>query len=215
MPYGYRLFFVFLALFLAGCTGLSETANGDLELAADTLNDQIDEPGLLAATALLYHAQRGTYPDDAFGLLGSAAARETGLQRLGLSALALAQDADGLTMRYTLLPTAADPSSRFGTVMVAETDTVGTYTVDLLMERTADPDFGGRALPLAREGTYAVVRAKGSLCADVETVRARAGQDAGNPPLNGRATYSVTFTPADGTPTSAELRRGVTVTLPR
>lgn len=214
MPHGYRALFVLLAVLVSGCAGFGE-ATVDLNLAADALDRQIEEPGLLAATALLYHAQRGAYPNDAFGLLGSPAARETGLQSLGLSALALSPTSDGLTMRYTLLPTAADPSERFGSVTVAETDTVGTYTVDLMMERTSDPDFGGHALPLAQEGAYAVVRAKGSLCADVETVRARAGRDAGDPPLDGRATYSVTFTPADGTPASAALQRGVTVTLPR
>ncbi len=215
MPYGYRLFLVLLVTAVAGCAGGLGTAERDLDRAAVALDAQLDEPGLLAATVLLYHAASGAYPADAFGLLGSAAARETGLQRLGLSALTLAPSADGLTMRYTLLPTAADPSDRFGTVTVAETDTAGTYTVDLLLERIADPDMGGRALPLTQEGQYAVVRARGTLCADVETVRARAGQDAGDPPLDARTSYTVTFTPTDGTPAPAALRQGVTVTLPR
>ena len=206
------LLLLFVAL--AGCAGLDGTAEHDLNLAATALDAQLDAPGLLAATALLHHAQRGTYPADAFALLSSAAARETGLQSLGLSALSLTAETDALTMRYTLLPTSEDPTDRFGTVTVAETDTVGTYTVDLLLERRADPDLSARALPLAQEGQYAVVRAKGSLCADVETLRARAGQDVGDPPLDASTSYTVTFTPTDGTPAPAALSR-VTVTLPR
>lgn len=122
---------------------------------------------------------------------------------------------DGVTIRYTLLPTTADPSDRFGTLTIAETDTAGTYDVDVLMERIADPDFGGRGLPLVEEGQYAVVRAKGTLCAEVEALRERSGAATGEPPLDARTTYTLTFTPTDGTPAPAALREGVTVTLPR
>ena len=201
-------------LFLAGCGGLDPAMVRDLDLAAETLHGQLDEPGLLSATALLYHTQRGAYPGDAAALLGSAAARETGLQELGLSALALVPSGDDLTIRYTLLPSAADPSDRFGTLTVAETDTVGTYTVDLLLERRADADFGGERLPLTQEGQVAVMRANGSLCADLETVRAR-GREAGTPPLGASTTYTVTFRPSEGAPASAALTDGITVTLPR
>lgn len=208
------LLLLFVAI-LSGCAGLSETAERDLDRAAHTLDDQLDAPGLLAATAILQHASDGTYPTTAYELLGSVEARETELQRLPLSALTLTPEVDGLVIRYTLLPTAADPSDRFGTVTVAETDTAGTYTVDLLLERTADPDLGGRALPLTQEGQYAVVRAKGTLCAEVEALRTRAGRATGEPPLDDRTAYTVTFTPTDGTPAPAALRQGVTVTLPR
>lgn len=204
-----------LALSLAGCTGLSETAERDLDRAAVALDDQLDAPGLIAATAVLQHAARGSYPADAFDLLGSREARETDLQRLRLSRLDVSPEDEGVTIRYTLLPTAADPSDRFGTLTIAETDTAGTYTVDVLMERIADPDFGERRLPLAEEGRYAVVRAKGTLCAEVEALRARAGAATGEPPLDERATYTITFTPVDDTPAPAALRDGVTVTLPR
>lgn len=202
-----------LLVTLAGCAGLSETA--ELDRAAVALDDQLDAPGLIAATAVLQHAARGAYPADAFDLLGSREARETDLQRLPLSALDVAPAADGVAIRYTLLPTAADPSDRFGTLTITETDTAGTYTVDVLMERIADPDFGGRSLPLAEEGQYAVVRAKGTLCAEVEALRARSGRETGRPPLDERTAYTVTFTPTDGTPAPAALREGVTVTLPR
>ena len=204
-----------LALLFAGCAGLSESAERDLDRAAVALDDQLDAPGLIAATAVLQHAARGSYPTDTFDLLGSREARETDLQRLPLSALAVSPDADGVTIRYTLLPTAADPSDRFGTLTIAETDTAGTYTVDVLMERIADPDFGGRSLPLAEEGQVAVVRAKGTLCAEVEALRARSGRETGEPPLDERTTYTVTFTPTDGAPAPPALRDGVTVTLPR
>ena len=136
-----------VALLFTGCGGLDQAAQRDLDQAAVDLGDQLDAPGLLAATALLYHEVNGRYPATPFDLLGSTAARETGLQRLGLSALDLAPEGDGLQMRYTLLPSAADPSDRFGTVTVAETDTVGTYDVGLLLERIADPDFSSRSLP--------------------------------------------------------------------
>lgn len=215
MTYGFRLVLLLLVVTLAGCTGFSETAERDLDRAALALDDQLGAPGLLAATAILHHAAHGTYPADAFGLLGSTEAQEAGLRELPLSALTLTPGADSLTLRYTLLPTAADPSDRFGTITVAETDTAGTYTVDLLMERIADPDLDGRALPLTQEGQYAVVRAKGSLCAEVEALRARPGREAGQPPLDDRTTYTVTFTPTDDTPAPAALREGVSVTLPR
>ncbi len=210
------LFALFLALVAAGCAGLDDTARRDLDEAAVALDDQLEAPGLLAATALLYHASNGTYPATPFELLGSAAARETGLQQLGLSALAVAPDADGLRLAYTLLPSAADPSDRFGTVTVAETDTAGTYTVGLRLERRADPDLRDESLPLAQRGPYNVVRATGTLCAEVEAVRerARAGATVGDPPLGAREAYTVTFTASDGMAAGA-LREGVTVTLPR
>lgn len=203
------------ALLLAGCAGLDGTAQRDLDRAAATLGDQLDAPGLLAATTLLYHEANGRYPATPFELLGSPVARETGLQQLGLSALSLAPEGDGLALRYTLLPTPADPSERFGTVTVAETDTAGTYDVDLLLERIADPDLAARTLPLTQEGNYAVIRARGTLCAEVATVRerVRAGDAVGEPPLDAGRSYTVTFTSASGA--ASELREGYTVTLPR
>lgn len=211
----FRAVLLLLLAALAGCTGLGETAERDLGRAAVALDDQLDAPGLIAATAVLQHTARGTYPTGAFDLLGSREARETDLQRLPLSALTVSPDADGVTIRYTLLPTAADPSDRFGTLTIVETDTAGTYAVDVLMERIADPDFGGGSLPLAEEGQIAVVRAKGTLCAEVEALRARSGRETGRPPLDERTTYTVTFTSTDDTPAPAALREGVTVTLPR
>ncbi len=210
-----RFVLLLLLASVAGCAGLDATTEHDLGRAAVALDHQLDAPGLIAATAVLQHTARGAYPTDAFDLLGSREARETELQRLPLSALTVAPGADGVTIRYTLLPTAADPSDRFGTLTIAETDTAGTYTVDVLMERIADPDFGGRSLPLAEEGQIAVVRAKGTLCAEVEALRARPVAEIGRPPLDERTTYTVTFTPTDGTPAPAALREGVTVTLPR
>lgn len=212
-----RSFFALLlaALLLTGCAGLDSAAQRDLDRAAATLGDQLDAPGLLAATTLLYHEANGRYPATSFELLGSPAARETGLQQLGLSDLSLAPEDDGLALRYTLLPTPADPSERFGTVTVAETDTAGTYDVDLLLERIADPDLAARSLPLTQEGNYAVVRARGTLCAEVATVRerVRAGEAVGEPPLEEGRSYTVTFTSASGA--ASELREGYTVTLPR
>ncbi len=212
-----RLALLLVALLLAtGCAGLSETAAPALDAAALDLDAQLDAPGLLAATAVLYHAQREAYPATPFELLGSAQARETGLQRLGLSALALAPEGGGLRLSYTLLPTPADPSERFGSVTVAETDTAGTYTVGLVLERMADPDLSDRSLPLAQQGPYHVVRAKGTLCAEVEALRERvaAGTPAGAPPLSAGEAYTVTFTAADGVAAGA-LGEGLTVTLPR
>ena len=205
-----------VALLFTGCGGLDQAAQRDLDQAAVDLGDQLDAPGLLAATALLYHEVNGRYPATPFDLLGSTAARETGLQRLGLSALDLAPEGDGLQMRYTLLPSAADPSDRFGTVTVAETDTVGTYDVGLLLERIADPDLASRSLPLAEQGHFAVVRARGSLCAEVATVRERmrSGEAVGQPPLEAGKAYTVTFTSANGA-ASEIVREGYTVTLPR
>ncbi len=209
-------FALLLALVATGCAGLDQAAQRDLDQAAVDLDAQLDAPGLLAATTLLYHEVNGRYPTTPFELLGSTAARETGLQRLGLSALDLSPEGDGLRLGYTLLPTSADPSDRFGTVTVAETDTAGTYNVDLLLERIADPDLASRSLPLAQRGQYNVVRARGSLCAEVATVRerVRAGEAAGQPPLEAGKAYRVTFTPVSGAASEA-LREGYTVTLPR
>lgn len=204
------------ALLFAGCAGLDQAAQRDLDQAAGDLDAQLDAPGLLAATTLLYHEMNGAYPATPFDLLGSAAARETGLQQLGLGALTLEPMSDSLRLSYTLLPTSADPSERYGTVTVAETDTAGTYTVNLLLERIADPDLASRSLPLTRQGAYAVVRARGSLCAEVATVRERirAGEAVGRPPLEADRAYTVTFTSASGA-ASDMLREGYTVTVPR
>ncbi|MEM1044275.1 MAG: hypothetical protein AAGI91_16830 [Bacteroidota bacterium] len=209
------LFALAFALTATGCASVHTTA--DLDAAAVDLDGQLDAPGLLAATALLYHASTERYPATPFELLGSVQARETGLQDLGLSDLAVAPEGNGVQLRYTLLPSAADPSDRFGTVTVAETDTAGVYTVGLLLERTADPDLNRRSLPLARRGQYEVVRAKGTLCAEVETIRDRVRADAevGAPPLRAGEAYTVTFTATDGVTASGALREGVTVTLPR
>lgn len=212
-----RLSFVLLssALLLAGCAGLDTAAQRDLDQAAVDLGDQLDAPGLLAATALLYHETNGRYPATPFDLLGSAAARETGLQQLGLSALDVDAETDELTVRYTLLPTPADASDRFGTISISEAETEGSYDVGLVLERIADPDLASRSLPLTREGNYAVVRASGTLCAHVETVRERVreGTAVGAPPLRAGRSYTVTFTATDGA--AAQLREGYTVTLPR
>jgi len=215
MPRHLALPLLAAALLVSGCAGLGTAAQDDLGQAAVDLGDQLEAPGLLAATTLLYHETNDRYPTTPFELLGSTAARETGLQQLGLSALSLEPDADGLTMTYTLLPSSDDPSDRFGTITVAETDTVGTYDVGLLLERTADPDFSTRSLPLAREGQYAVVRARGTLCAEVATVRERveAGEAVGTPPLEAGRQYTITFTATEGA--ASELRDGYTVTLPR
>src|SRR5690554_5207244 len=91
------------ALLFTGCAGLDQTAQRDLELAAVDLGDQLEAPGLLAAATLLYHEVNGRYPATPFELLGSPAAHETGLRQLGLSALRLAPEDDGLAIRYTLL----------------------------------------------------------------------------------------------------------------
>ena len=204
-----------IALLVSGCAGLGTAAQDDLDRAAVDLGDQLEAPGLLAATTLLYHETNGRYPTTPFELLGSTAAQETGLQQLGLSALSLDRGTDRLTLNYTLLPTPADPSERFGTITVAETDTAGTYDVGLLLERIADPDLASRSLPLAREGQYAVVRARGSLCAEVATVRERvqSGEAVGAPPLDAGRRYTITFTATEGA--ASELRDGYTVTLPR
>lgn len=211
-----RLALFALLLLVAGCASLGETAAPALDAAAVDLDDQLDAPGLLAATAILYHAQRDAYPRTPFELLGSPHGRETGVQRLGLSDLSLAPEGNGVRIRYTLLPTATDPSDRFGTLTVAETDTAGVYTIGLLLERVADPDFGDETLPLVQRGRYNVVRAKGTLCAEVETIRERmqAGTPVGDPPLEADETYSITFTASDGVASGA-LRDGITVTLPR
>lgn len=213
-PLRLPLLLLVAALLFAGCAGLDSTARGDLDQAAVDLGDQLDAPGLLAATALLFHEANGRYPTTPFELLGSPVARETGLQRLGLSALVLEPTTEGLALRYTLLPSSADPSERFGTVTISEADAEGSYDVGLVLERIADPDLADRSLPLAQEGPYSVVRARGTLCADVATVRerVRAGEAAGTPPLETGRSYTVTFTSASGT---AELREGYTVTLPR
>lgn len=215
MPRFLALPLLAIVLFASGCTGLDTIGGEDLDRAAVNLDDQLEAPGLLAATTLLYHETNGRYPTTPFELLGSTAARETGLQDLGLSALRLDPETDGLTLAYTLLPSAADPSDRFGTITVAETDTAGTYDVGLLLERTADPDFSARSLPLAHEGQYAVVRARGTLCAEVATVRERvaSGEAVGTPPLEGGRQYTITFTATEGA--ASELREGYTVTLPR
>lgn len=211
----FSLLVLFAALLVSGCAGLDSTSNDDLDRAAVNLDSQLDAPGLLAATALLYHETNGQYPTTPFELLGSAEARESGLQDLGLSTLDLSTASGGLTLNYTLLPTAADPSDRYGTIAVVETDEPGTYDVDLLLERIADPDLASRSLPLAREGQYAVVRARGTLCAEVATVRERlqTGAAVGAPPLEDERSYRITFTSPTGA--AAELREGYTVTLPR
>lgn len=215
MPRRLALPLLAAALLISGCAGLDTAAENDLNRAAVDLGDQLEAPGLLAATTLLYHETNGRYPSTPFELLGSTEARETGLQSLGLSALSLSPDGDGLSLNYTLLPSTADPSDRFGTITVAETDTAGTYDVGLLLERIADPDFSARSLPLAREGQYAVVRARGSLCAEVATVRerVRSGEAVGTPPLETGRQYTITFTATEGA--ASELRDGYTVTLPR
>lgn len=206
---------LFVSLAVSGCASLDSASSDALDRAAVDLDTQLDAPGLLAATALLYHETNDRYPTTPFELLGSAEARESGLQDLELSALGLTTDPSGLTLTYTLLPTASDPSDRYGTITVAETDEPGRYDIDLLLERIADPDLASRSLPLASEGHYAVVRARGTLCAEVATVRERlqSGEAVGAPPLEEERSYRITFTSPTGA--AAELREGYTVTLPR
>lgn len=208
-----------LAIVLTGCApfGLPETARDDLAIAAVDLGDQLEPPGLIAATAALVRESEGAYPQSPFELLGSRVAEETGLRRLPLSALTLTPDADGLRIEFALLPTREDPSTRYGSLVLRTGDEPSAYVADLLMEREDDPDVRPGPLPLAREGDYAVRRARGQLCLDVDVVRERVAtaQRVGVLPMTERATYTVTFTPSNGVPTPEALAAGISVTLPR
>ena len=203
-----------LGLLLPGCASLSATDRQALETAAAELDRQLEPPGRIAATALLLREANGAYPTTPFELLSSETAAATGLRALPLSALALDAEGDALRIRYTLLPTPADPSTRYGSLVLSPADEAGRYDVALSLDREADPDLYDERLPLAREGNYAVRRATGRLCAEVEAVRARlaAADEVGDPPLGGATAYTVTFRPADGVG-GEELGDGFTVTV--
>lgn len=208
-----------LSLLLAGCAGLGlpEAAREDLTLAAADLGEQLEAPGLIAATAALLHEREGAYPGTPFGLLGSREAAETGLRLLPLSALTLTPEGDSLRIDYALVPTREDPSTHYGTLRLRAAEEAGRYVAAIVMEREDDPDVRPGPLPLAREGAYAVRRAQGRLGIDVAVVRGRAeaGERVGAPPMSERTTYTITFTPSNGLPTPEALAAGLSVTLPR
>ncbi len=201
------------ALFSGCASTLPPDTRTALDGAAQALDAQLSPAGQLAATAVLIRERTGAFPTTRFELLGSPVAVETGARRLSLSHLSVEPTGGGVEIGFTLLPTAADPSDRSGRLALTERLAGDDcYTAGVSLRRTADPDFGGRPLPLVQEEDVRVRRADGRFCVDVERAAAQAAEgEAGDLPLDG-PTYTITFTPASGA-APPELAAGYTVTV--
>lgn len=186
------------ATLLAGCAPAFPTAvQPSLDRAAEALDDQLEPAGRIAATAALIAERTGTYPTTVFGLLGDPAAAETGARQIRFSAMTVRPEADGLEIRFTLLPTREDPSRRTTELRLAPPDE-GRIEARVLLTRRADPDHDDRALDLHSEDQVAVRALAGRFTVDL-TAEPR--------PEAPARPYTVTFTPAVG-PVGAPPREG-------
>ena len=146
----------------ASAQSLSDTDvlfRSDLELVAR-----------VAATAALVHDQTGAFPSDAFDLMGSHWAAETGLRSASLSSISVSPEGEAVRVRYNPLPRPYVSDDLLADVTIVR-DEDGTYTARHALQRRTDPDRGARALPYDRAGRYRVDRAGGTLCVDLAVVR--------------------------------------------
>ncbi len=131
----------------------------------------------LATTAILVHDRTGTFPTDAFALLGSDEAGPTGARALALSALTMeAPPAEAATAigAFRVVPLPTDPYVRDDTPMhvVVLRRADGTYEVQTRVRRERDPDLGGGRLLYDSVGRYEVQSGVGVVCVDLARVRA-------------------------------------------
>ena len=138
---------------------------------ADRLRDDLRTVTHMVATAALAYDAAGEFPTTPFGLLGSAAAAQTGLRATPLSDLAVSRDGDRLVLSYVPLP--QSPYVRQDRVvrLVVTPGADGRFTGDYEVRRREDPDRGGRALPYDTAGRYRVERAFGTACVDLAVVQ--------------------------------------------
>ena len=131
----------------------------------------------LATTAILVHDRTGSFPRDAFALLGADEAGPTGARALPLSALTMEAppaEATGAVGAFRVVPLPTAPYVRDDTpmhVVVLRRDD-GTYEVQTRVRRERDPDLGGGALLYDAVGRYAVQSGVGVVCVDLARVRA-------------------------------------------
>ena len=135
----------------------------------------------LATAAALVHDRTGTFPADAFAILGSDEGAATGARAASLSRLdvtappAEATDAVGA---FTFVPL-PDPYVRddevFRVLVLRRDD--GQYGVQYRITRQRDADLGGGGLPYDTAGRFRVESGVGSLC--IDPVHTRRIVDAG------------------------------------
>ena len=140
---------------------------------AEQFRDDLRTVTNMVATAALAHDAAGDFPTTPFGLLGSAAASQTGLRSTPLSGLSVSRDGDRLVLSYVPLPD--DPYVREDRVvrLVVTPGADGRFTGDYEIRRRADPDQGGRALPYDVAGRYLVERGFGTACVDLAVVQSQ------------------------------------------
>ncbi|MEM1115005.1 MAG: hypothetical protein AAF845_06110 [Bacteroidota bacterium] len=150
-----------LLVLLASGPALAQTGDATLQPSTDALRADRAVAMHLAATAALAHTRTGTFPASAFDLLGRSWSADTGVRDVALSSLDVTASADGVQIDYVPLPA---PYVREDDVVrvTLRPEADGSYRGTFQVQRRADADDGGRALPFDVAGRYRVERASGT-----------------------------------------------------
>ncbi|CAN5628642.1 hypothetical protein BH23BAC4_BH23BAC4_14880 [soil metagenome] len=183
-----------LALIWTGCgpAGITPRTDAALEQAAEQLRDELRAPGLLIASAALYTAETGRFPDTPFALLGSSVAQETGLINLEFAKLDISPGPEGLQVIYELQKTRLDQTERSGAFEMRRTD--DGFTANFELYRQTDPDHNGRRVPITTADLVTVERAGGQIRVQPDELRGFLAQGRELvPPFDEAAGMSVQF----------------------
>ena len=161
---------------LAQVPQVADTSDPALASTAAAFDLDVQTVVRLATAAVLVHDRTGTFPSDAFGLLGSEEGAQTGARALGLSALTIETppaEATSAVGAFSYIPL-PDPYVRDDEVVrvVVLQKADGSYEAQYRIRRERDPDLGGGALLYDRVAGYRVGTGFGTLC--IEPARARA-----------------------------------------
>ncbi len=162
-----------LALLAAGASPVLAQSDPALASTADAFRDDLRLVTNVVATTALIHDATGAFPTTPFGLLGSAAARQTELRSTPLSELDIHSEADRVVLRYVPLPVAPYVREDEVVEIAIQRGEDGTYTGAYQITRREALDDGGARIPYDEAGRYRVERGFGTACVDLATVRAQ------------------------------------------
>lgn len=181
---------------LSAGPALAQAASPSLATTADQFRNDLRGIAHVAATAALIHANTNAWPDTPFALLGSSQATQTGLRAFQLSGLTLAIQGEALRVQVVPLPSPYVSDDRIAEFTVTQ-GANGEYMISHEITRRADPDKGGARLAYDQAEGLEVGRAFGTLCVDVNRVRAMlaAGDFAPDPTRLSATPLTVRVTP--------------------
>lgn len=164
-------------LLLPLATAAQDAADPALAPTAAAFESDIATVLRLATAALLVHDRTGTFPADAFAILGSdegaaTGARAVSLSRLDVTAPPAAAAAAVGEFSFVPLPDPYVRDDETFRVLVLRRPEAGRYEIQYRITRQRDEDLGGGRLPYDTAGRFLIESGVGSLCVDVPAARA-------------------------------------------